>query len=102
MTFGVYSRLFLEACFRNRPLAEDRGIVVKTVETRSIVVHNRCRINQRFLERAGGVKEEIGHTLNINPSDLLLMSRYFDKLAKRIDSMAATKFEIPCLEQVVV
>lgn len=83
-------------------VAEDRGIVVKAVETRNIVVHNRCRINQRFLERGGGVKEDIGHTLNINPSDLLLMNRYFDKLAKRIDSMAGTKFGISCLEQVVV
>lgn len=61
--------LKMQLGFEVFPLAEDRGIVVKTVETRNIVVHNRCRINQRFLERAGGVKEEIGHTLNINPSD---------------------------------
>lgn len=80
---------------------ESRGIVVKTVETRNIVVHNRCRINQRFIDRAGGEKEEIGHPLAINPSDLLRMNRYFDALAKEIDKAATAKFGIPTLRKVL-
>lgn len=74
---------------------ENRSIVVKTIETRNIVVHNRCRINQRFLDRAGGEKHEIGGLLTINPSDLLRMNKYFDALATEIDHAATAKFGIP-------
>lgn len=71
---------------------ESRGIVVKAVETRNIVVHNRCRISQRFIDRAGGERHEIGGILTINPSSLLRMNKYFDALATEIDLAAAAKF----------
>lgn len=79
---------------------ESRGIVVKTVETRNIIVHNRCKINQRFIDRAGGEKEEVGHPLTINPSDRLRMNSYFDALAMEIDKAATAKFGIPALRKV--
>ncbi len=74
--------------------SESRGVVVKTVETRNIIVHNRCRINQRFIDRAGGKKEEIGDLLVISPSNILQINSYFDKLAEQIDGAATIKFGI--------
>jgi hypothetical protein len=72
-----------------------QGIVVKTVEARNIIVHNRSRINQRYVDRAGGKKEEIGRPLEVQASDLLRMNGYFESLAREIDQAAIEKFNLP-------
>lgn len=79
--------------------SEDHTIAVKTIETRNIIVHNRGKINQRYIDRTGGRKIEINSIISVSPSDLLRMNKYFDDRLNSIDKKAIAKFGLSC-EQV--
>lgn len=72
----------------------EEGIVIKTIEARNIIVHNRSKINARYNSRVGSPNDEVGERLEVYFSDIVRLNGYFDELTKKIDSKAVKKFKL--------
>lgn len=93
----------------NKHLAEQIGLqlipdgpklnkIVRLIECRNIIVHNRGIVNKLFLSRVLNSKEKLGDRLNLNSPNFFKDQIFLAEQVEIIDSMAAKKFSLPLVK----
>lgn len=83
----------LEICSR-----EAIGTFVEYSELRNISVHNRCRVNERYLERTGTERFSLGEKRSITAADVYTLIDVLSESVKEIDASARNKWSLTDLE----
>jgi hypothetical protein len=72
----------------------ERPNLVEAIATRNVIVHNRGRIDQRYLDRVKDSKFKVGELRTIDVDDLFQTSRVLQKLVAESDRAIVQKFDL--------
>lgn len=93
----------------NKHLAEEIGLqlipdgpklnkIVRLIECRNIIVHNRGIVNKLFLSRVLNSKEKLGDSLDLDSPNFFMDQMFLAEQVENIDSLAAKKFSLPLVK----
>jgi hypothetical protein len=73
---------------------QDLNHVKESIEVRNLSVHNRCRINKRFVERTGRGQDVLGEALVVGVSNLDVLLPALHRNVKRVDADARRRLRL--------